>query len=669
MQQNRDDNDCGYYVLIFLANILAQCNMKQSTAQNLENIESYLSDESLPIRRVIPTKIIPLLKQWNEEIIKQITIENFDSAGSDVDVINANFRVLFSYDTHNKSDDQQLKELQEEHNDIIYSTEPKGMYIYPFILFHRRNDSKSIIQPDVNHHTINHQSIKFRRMYDSFLDGSFNESSQYHFSLHCVSKSNRKDNFATVERQMISFDENNTSRENEFYITQPLPFQICVDYLIPFFQDIGTRVQPLKLSEMAIIDWKLYQLAISSKESPEEAVKVLFTHPSSVNVYECYFQSNVLKQQDTTPCDYQQFKGRRRENISINEQIPVDEYVSIFNEFQHHIQSQINFCVATVEGIHRLYCLSQNKILKSSISAYESKTNIYTNKKHPCIVSILKDEYNNEWTTTSHLLVENECLVDGLYHLRQISKSYMFHKNSNMKTSEIDVLSLLIHPDYCYYNMIMDSPNTKKHFQNFLFSNLLTSIIEFQKSMKEDCLEGCDSNNGIIIPNINNQVIRDVYFLNKNNDMNSFWKRMDYTITKTYTTPYIYRLHKLSFECFGRWCDSKRKSLFREVFSFRQNQTRFARKEEEHFTIYALSCAIVCLSIDTSTYKSYQNKITFIKNRNHDYFKNGSSNRDDTKYLRNFDSKFIGEYMLSSLVSCTYISVSYHQEHRSISIV
>lgn len=560
---------------------------------------------------------------------------------------------LLSMKMNNQTQSNDILQLFKYDNNHLMSkfiTYEGTCSISTMVFFHKIDNSNNIMQPRVNHHSINHQSKNFIFMKQAFNENSFFDSSLFHFVVYIVedlSNQHLLDYSGDDKNRVLSFIDHveaDSTTADKSYTTKSVP-KTMFHQLIDFIARVK-HLNTCTIDGLFELDMQLFSFANALSDNAKSVFLNVRSEKSS-SCYTCFFEEN---------CNVTHSKGSpndSKENEIINnghritetERSDANEFYNLFDRFRKHVQTQINFFIGSIEGIHRIYCINDPTIIRMNFVNAKENTSCYGSLQHRFLLSgCVIDENEDDEDNASY----SSKVVEQLVDLRNMSKQYLFLKSFNIKSSSLDIISSLSDPEYCVNSLIKNYQGVTRRneisFQKYIQTCLLIRIERFQKMMKEESKrEATDDIDDKTLPNSNNEII-EVMLQMCNNNVQSFWKRMKVIDPKKFIMNQISMSRQSFMSNVGSKSLSDDVIRFRDMMGFRLNRSR--TNVESHCVINALVAIIVGISLNQNAYTIFCDKIEYSrmmeKKRIQQSGNQFITKKDMPSNMRFFDFRFLG---------------------------
>ena len=482
----------------------------------------------------------------------------------------------------------------------------KEMNLSLILLFHERsNDEQRILQPPINHRSINHASLEFRSFFNQMKKGNFRDQSTFHFlayRLNNLTLAHSKQ-MLVEERRIVAIDgetyttkkKNVSKTSTTFFFGERLSNEFFLRYLVPFIHNISS-LDLFKKDDMIKMDR-------------------IFSLDRSVMVYQ-----------------YKRFFVN--DKLSAAQQEASSQ--SLFRDFCTHFRKHSVIRLGTIEGIHRLYSVFQ-------ISSQENinENDQYIRGMHKCIITNLKDYSGDEgWKAQIHAL-------------RRYSKIYERQKSQIVTTSFIEIIDHMCRSFRDLRNDIYRQRSAKENLLEY-FGNIIYPICQqLQRYIKEEAeAKITDRSHGfqnISFESMNPIVLEIWKSCPLRNRNEKFWKWIDFDPISDMKSrrPTSINIKTIRFHYRSTLEGAVEHQRFRELFGIYKSSTDSNTKQS--YVIHTFRNFLICINISYITYASFINKITDIRKTNERRFHEEQNDERDDKEpnnkisLRTMDHKLLSK--------------------------
>ena len=452
-----------------------------------------------------------------------------------------------------------------------------------------------IMQPNVNHHSVNHFSQNFNRIYEAIKSNSFDDTSHFHLLIYKIQYI-QTENQETIARScLLSSLDSTITNYNPTYTsdndtTSETPIfdrfnpKFVKKYLLPFIDRL-TRLNLFHLEDMKQLDDDLFmfQQLLLKRGIPSDS----FFHSSQT--YERFFDD-----------------GFNDENIDTH---------STFTLFNKHVHKLCCIRIATIEGMHRIYTIASYFYGKDFDNKFLENDYINSTKDN-CRFSWTCDTPSNQ---VDSIKVEKE-----LSWLRTFSSSYINNKESYMNTTSIDVLEMMTLPEFCsrkdiFFDRIVKED--KKHSDkrhSFFISTVVPLMNGFINYFIDEAKTNLSNDDSLRLtePSKKNDIISFSYDLDAKKDPERFWSRLENLRTDNdegsqYFTKYS--MCTLNFAIHNSSTRIKESSLhFIHIFNLKE-ATRGRVATTYNYIIVCLRSILIAMNIDKFCLSKVEKKIKWTK--------------------------------------------------------
>ncbi len=605
------DCNCAFYVVCNIGLWIQRHTTNNNTPVSI-TIEKHISDAAAKMRSTLNT------------IAKHFTIEN-----EQLDTITIRQHSIPTTLDQLQPVDHKSTPLFQENNSISY----KSIEGFPFNLnveldkvpstvfyfFHHRSDADNkICQPPFNHHCINHGSNEFQKMFDDIQDDSFDDITWFHFAAYKVKETNSTE---ISQSRWITSIENDFSNSSH-YSAYALNEEVFKKVLIPLVSYMSSN-NIMMTENMKIVDKYFNTLSSDNKDGISD--EVFFRGSGS---YVPFFEDD---------------KDKPKSRLESKEK-------ETFFEFLKHVHSYMSLRLGTIEGIHRLFCVSfyfDHFLNQNDLQSSPS----YIRDLHRCKITNLKQSLSEqEWN-------------DQIEELRDYSLKYERNKSSNIKRSTVDMFVTLerkfvvrnqdFFPIYRKSNRRLQDIYFLKRIYPMIrnFIEYLTKEAHgYKKKIDEETLHNT-------IPFKNNEVIEACMegydFQKKSSALKLFWKKLKYDLSLRQIAASSFNIRTVRFaNHFHNHITPTDSKTFINLFHIQETQSRSYLKQ--HYVVHCLRNLLIILRMCQYTRYTFLSKLNEIRQCENDEFYEKqlksanlkSDKEEDSSPTRALDFRLIGKYII-----------------------
>ena len=661
MKQN-DGSSCGFFVICLTALWLTQYEMDNSQALQYVNL---MRDCTSLIGKhfMISGNKLKLATQSVIEINDDVTITKVPLKQSRVSSKSNKRPMILTLTPEIPSPRSNFT------NSIIKCSVDDDSFMYfdlwgvpaeLFCFFHERIDNK-IGQPPFNHHSINHSSIVFRNMFEAIRNGTFDDTSRFHFVMYNIKHqsnteeevldSNSKRRIQQIELHDEGIIDEDTTCTHFSYasaMSDDLFEGIILRMFFRLTHVLSATSDLTNLEKLQSMDKVFINLCKSAikRGLPKEEIFM-----ANVTEYESFFHNST-----------------EVESNSIDDLT----YNKMFVDFQRHVHRYFNIRLGTLEGIHRLYGISY--IIDNQI-----RRNNYIRKGQNCRFTNLRQTSSEvEWN-------------EQILQLKNKSTSYERKKSLFVPTSRFDIMEGIMRDVNKNSDVIDDfKVPTKKQFDGtdgyHYFASFLFPILKkfIWKYLKVEAL-GLDADKVKSYEDLkkrkpipNNPIIQDCIASSEGersreeSNIERFWSRLldDSTMTEDSTdkTKILQKSFNIRTLRFGNHFRSNYRSTqhikFLSIFRIVPGNSKAYRKQ--HYTVHAMRNLLISIHIckfcrnsfirkAIEANQSHQKQFNDYLNTNHD--SSEKTNLAKMEFHRVFDVNLIGKYKMNKQKSFRFVSL------------
>ena len=467
------------------------------------------------------------------------------------------------------------------------------------------NVTTTILQPQVNHHSINFSNPNFREMKNSIRSGQFIDSSPFHYTLYKVKELTEEEcnhgNDYNCSLSLVSIDHSVYGYKK--HIIDVYNSEEIQTILIPFFHTV-CALNLLQYESLLKMDNILYNLSIVTKNKGLSGF---------------FLGDDMDDENNTGDSVSDHYIKFFQENTKNN----VQNHLDLLRSFQFHVLRLTKFRFGTLEGIHRLYCLNDLESMKYAIQMTHKNEECYNVTEKNCYVTGFRDIPIDSDVS---LQIEKQLL-----EMRQFSKQTMISKSKNIKVSSLDVFESFCKDHYSglpvkeWMFSLNDEDDKKKkvssNIKHYFERYILQMTHLFVNTLKKDTQSGCQGENIIesdsdnetqhnLIANFTNPVVMIAYqdqIINADTIGKCKWTQFWEKFPSCNVHNWRLKSKGMTNLAFGSQTRNKDSSLFAKDFLllFYPSQTLMfidSRKEDkdcQHVVIYAMTSIIFAVNTNS----------------------------------------------------------------------